>query len=233
MWIRSHHTKEPNQNGLKPFLVKLFLLEIERAVMSGLSSKWDCICLCGLNEIQAGLIKGSLGANAQQGSSLQVKKMKSFGFCSIVHTSLMLEQGLFVPKLGDELHNVVVLKVPPDGKSWHVELLQSGCRIVFHNGWQEFVEHYSIATGHFLVFRYNGNSDFRISIFDMTACEISYSCYLDYLEKSNSGKETKEARPGMLDTDGDNSLEELADKPSGERHSYTKTTVARRSTGEA
>ncbi|KAF9625454.1 hypothetical protein IFM89_022887 [Coptis chinensis] len=37
---------------------------------------------------------GSLGANAQRSSSLQVKKMKSFGCGRIVHTSLMLEQGL-------------------------------------------------------------------------------------------------------------------------------------------
>ncbi|KAF9589114.1 hypothetical protein IFM89_019164 [Coptis chinensis] len=90
----------------------------------------------------------------------------------------------FVQKFGDELHDVVVLKVPPDGK------------------------------------RYSGNSDFHISIFDMTACEISYSRYLDYLEESNSGKETEEAKPGMLgfsiNKNGDNSLEELADKPLGD-----------------
>ncbi|KAF9621975.1 hypothetical protein IFM89_029195, partial [Coptis chinensis] len=66
--------------------------------------------------------QGSLGANAQQGSSLQVKKMKSFGFCRIVHTSLMLEQGLMLPmkfvrKFGDELHDVAVLKVPDEPNS--------------------------------------------------------------------------------------------------------------------
>ncbi|KAF9603495.1 hypothetical protein IFM89_036768 [Coptis chinensis] len=39
---------------------------------------------------------------------------------------------------------------------------------------KKFVEYYSISTGHFLVFKYNGASDFRVLIFDMTACEISY-----------------------------------------------------------
>ncbi|KAL6348007.1 hypothetical protein AAG906_037736 [Vitis piasezkii] len=37
-------------------------------------------------------------------------------------------------------------------------------------------EHHSILAGYFLVFEYEGNSNFKISIFDLTTCEISYPC---------------------------------------------------------
>lgn len=44
----------------------------------------------------------------------------------------------------------------------------------FHEGWQNFVEFNSIDYGHFLVFRYNGNSNFLVLLFDKTATEIQY-----------------------------------------------------------
>ena len=42
------------------------------------------------------------------------------------------------------------------------------------SGWQEFAEYYSIGYGHCLVFRYDGDSTFRVLIFDKTASEIEY-----------------------------------------------------------
>ena len=46
----------------------------------------------------------------------------------------------------------------------------------FCDGWQEFAEHHSIFAGYFLLFTYEGNSKFRVSVFDFTACEIDYPC---------------------------------------------------------
>ncbi|KAL9267531.1 B3 domain-containing protein [Drosera capensis] len=43
-------------------------------------------------------------------------------------------------------------------------------------GWKEFVSFYSIVLGHFILFRYDGNSRFHVVIFDMSACEIEYPC---------------------------------------------------------
>ncbi|TYH49057.1 hypothetical protein ES332_D10G110800v1 [Gossypium tomentosum] len=42
------------------------------------------------------------------------------------------------------------------------------------DGWQNFAEHYSVESGHFLVFRYEGHCHFHVIIFDRTATEIEY-----------------------------------------------------------
>ena len=41
-------------------------------------------------------------------------------------------------------------------------------------GWPEFAKHYALEIGDLLVFRYEGNSKFRVVIFDMTTVEIDY-----------------------------------------------------------
>ena len=67
----------------------------------------------------------------------------------------------------------MVLTVPTQ-ESWKVALVQEGDALWFHDGWQEFVEYYSIGFAYFLIFEYEGNSEFEVHIFDTTACEISY-----------------------------------------------------------
>lgn len=44
----------------------------------------------------------------------------------------------------------------------------------FQDGWQDFIEHYSIRTGYFLIFRYEGNSSFTVHIYNLTTAEINY-----------------------------------------------------------
>ncbi|XP_056175461.1 B3 domain-containing transcription factor VRN1-like [Syzygium oleosum] len=41
-------------------------------------------------------------------------------------------------------------------------------------GWRKFMEHYSIDHGHLIVFKYEGDSIFRVIIFDKSASEIDY-----------------------------------------------------------
>ena len=63
------------------------------------------------------------------------------------------------------------------GQVWPVRLEKASdnsCWIC--DGWQEFAEHHSIGCGYFLVFGYEGVSNFRVSVFDLTACEIRYPC---------------------------------------------------------
>ncbi|XP_010647883.2 B3 domain-containing transcription factor VRN1, partial [Vitis vinifera] len=65
----------------------------------------------------------------------------------------------------------------PTGHVWPVRLEKASVNTCwFCDGWQEFAEHHSILAGYFLVFEYEGNSNFKISIFDLTTCEISYPC---------------------------------------------------------
>ncbi|KAL7224041.1 hypothetical protein ACSBR1_025486 [Camellia fascicularis] len=76
-------------------------------------------------------------------------------------------------KHGKNLANLVFLNVP-SGAVWKVELMNSKEEVWLSSGWKEFTEYYSIRFGHFLVFRYDGNSNFHVLIFDMSASEIEY-----------------------------------------------------------
>jgi hypothetical protein len=79
----------------------------------------------------------------------------------------------FVRQFEDELSAVATLTVPY-GHSWQVGLEKANKKIWFHHGWQDFVEYHSIRCGYFLVFRYDGNSKFRVLVLDDSATEIQY-----------------------------------------------------------
>ncbi|KAF8410594.1 hypothetical protein HHK36_003126 [Tetracentron sinense] len=93
----------------------------------------------------------------------------------------------FVGKFGVELSDVAFLKVP-SGTVWSLGLRKADDKVWFQNGWQEFVEHYSIRDGHFLVFRYDGNSHFSVLIFDMSASEIMYPPETENFEEPNNDR---------------------------------------------
>jgi len=80
---------------------------------------------------------------------------------------------MFAKAYGYELSTAVVLTVPTQ-ESWKVSLVKEGYKLWFRDGWQEFMEYYSIGFAYFLLFEYEGNSKFEVHIFDTTACEISY-----------------------------------------------------------
>jgi hypothetical protein len=76
-------------------------------------------------------------------------------------------------EFGDELSDVATLTIP-NGHLWQVGLEKGNKEIWFDDGWQDFMEAHSIHYGHFLVFRYEGNSKFHVVVFDNTATEIQY-----------------------------------------------------------
>ena len=76
-------------------------------------------------------------------------------------------------EFGDELSTFAKLTLPY-GRIWQVGLEKADNNIWFCDGWQAFVEYHSICYGHFLVFRYQGNSSFHVLVFDKTATEIQY-----------------------------------------------------------
>lgn len=79
----------------------------------------------------------------------------------------------FVKRFKDELSVAAALTVP-DGHVSRVGLKKDDNKIWFQEGWQEFVERYSIRVGYFLIFRYEGNSAFSVSIFNLASSEIFY-----------------------------------------------------------
>ena len=81
----------------------------------------------------------------------------------------------FVRRFKDELSVAVALTVP-DGHVWRVGLRKAdnNNKIWFQDGWQEFVDRYSIRIGYLLVFRYEGNSAFSVYIYNLPHSEINY-----------------------------------------------------------
>jgi len=93
----------------------------------------------------------------------------------ISHTGMLVQRvpDKFVSKFKDELSVAVALTVP-DGHVWRVGLRKADNKIWFQDGWQEFVDRYSIRIGYLLIFRYEGNSAFSVYIFNLSHSEINY-----------------------------------------------------------
>ncbi|XP_062022842.1 B3 domain-containing transcription factor VRN1 [Rosa rugosa] len=79
----------------------------------------------------------------------------------------------FAKKHRDEFSTYVTLSVP-GGHVWRVGLKKADNKYWFQDGWQDFIERYSIRTGYFLIFRYEGNSSFTVHIYNLTTAEINY-----------------------------------------------------------
>ncbi|CAJ1932821.1 unnamed protein product [Sphenostylis stenocarpa] len=79
----------------------------------------------------------------------------------------------FLRKYGTQLSTIATLTVP-DGSVWRIGLKKADSRIWFVDGWQDFIQRYSITVGYFLVFMYEGNSSFIVHIFNLSTSEINY-----------------------------------------------------------
>ncbi|XP_047312794.1 B3 domain-containing transcription factor VRN1-like [Impatiens glandulifera] len=80
----------------------------------------------------------------------------------------------FVARYRNHLSNAVLLKMP-SGAVWRIGLTDSCGEVWMESGWRKFTNYYSIRYGHFLVFRYDGNSVFYVMILDNeNALEIEY-----------------------------------------------------------
>ncbi|XP_062102214.1 B3 domain-containing transcription factor VRN1-like [Humulus lupulus] len=79
----------------------------------------------------------------------------------------------FVKKCGETLTESVFLKLPC-GSKWKMKLESDNGKFWLQKGWPEFVKHYSIGRGHMLTFRYDGNSEIYVVIFNTNTVEIDY-----------------------------------------------------------
>ncbi|PRQ47784.1 putative transcription factor B3-Domain family [Rosa chinensis] len=76
-------------------------------------------------------------------------------------------------KYGEELSNIVHLKLPC-GTEWEIEVTRHNGVFWFDKGWETLCKFYSIEYRYSLVFQYEGNSRFKVNIFDRTNSEIEY-----------------------------------------------------------
>lgn len=79
----------------------------------------------------------------------------------------------FMRKYGGDISPTVTLTVP-DGSVWRVIMKKVDNKFWFLDGWNEFVQNYSISTGYLLVFKYEGKSHFTVNIFSLPTSEINY-----------------------------------------------------------
>lgn len=59
----------------------------------------------------------------------------------------------------------------PSGGIWKVNLVKNSEGFIFEDGWKRFVADQCLVVGDFLLFRYGGNSRFKVLVFDSSACE--------------------------------------------------------------
>ncbi|CAA0832758.1 Unknown protein [Striga hermonthica] len=97
----------------------------------------------------------------------------------------------FTKSYGHNLPNRVFLKVPT-GQKTQVQLVRcddNDNNVVLQKGWEEFRDLYSLGFGHLLVFVYNGESEFNVFIFDVSAVEIDYPLFDNEVLESENGSD--------------------------------------------
>ncbi|KAL3845193.1 hypothetical protein ACJIZ3_002596 [Penstemon smallii] len=63
------------------------------------------------------------------------------------------------------------LLLGPSGNNWYVDLVLDGEGLFFDDGWAIFVRDHILEQGDSLVFRYDGDLQFTVQIFDQSMCE--------------------------------------------------------------
>ncbi|KAK7846120.1 b3 domain-containing transcription factor vrn1, partial [Quercus suber] len=112
----------------------------------------------------------------------------------------------FSRKYGQGMSNLAFLKLP-SGAEWKVEMTEHDGEVWLKKGWQEFAKYYSVKQGHFLLFRYEGNSHFHVLIFDASATEIEYSLNSSHGEEGELNEEFR--GPKMEEIESDSAVEIL------------------------
>ncbi|CAH9139124.1 unnamed protein product [Cuscuta epithymum] len=113
----------------------------------------------------------------------------------------------FVSKYGKKMPKVGSFEVPT-GEVWEIELVHSHGQVCLAKGWKEFTRKYSIREGHFLVFRYDGESHFHVIIFDKSATEIEYPQFKTHDDDDDDDARFKAACNSESDSDDDEIFQE-------------------------
>ncbi|KAM0847326.1 hypothetical protein ACQ4PT_055096 [Festuca glaucescens] len=81
----------------------------------------------------------------------------------------------FVRSIGGQISELVKLETP-DGNTHNVHVANELNNLVLRSGWSIFASVYGLEEGDFLRFKYNGDSHFKVEVYDPTACEKESSC---------------------------------------------------------
>ncbi|XP_021770105.1 B3 domain-containing protein LOC_Os12g40080-like isoform X1 [Chenopodium quinoa] len=113
-----------------------------------------------------------------EGQELKTKRRHPTHFYKLMLSPPQQSIKLRIPKKfartrRNELSSPVILTVPT-GETRKVELVEEDNDLWFRDGWEDFVEYCSIGLAYFMLFEYEGNSNFKVNVFDLTGFEISY-----------------------------------------------------------
>lgn len=92
----------------------------------------------------------------------------------------------FVECSGRDLGDTVRL-TGYDGIICNIQLERVDDNIYLGAGWPQFFDHHNLEDGYVLVFEYNGNSTFDVSIFECSGVEVMYESDMFDIETSRTG----------------------------------------------
>jgi len=93
---------------------------------------------------------------------------------SVLHrVFLQIVPEKFAKNFRGQISGVVKLEAP-DGNLYKVNVSQDLNKLVFRYGWGAFCSAYELEQGDMLVFRYRGDSHFKVLIFDPSGCEKEF-----------------------------------------------------------
>ncbi|KAF4380720.1 hypothetical protein F8388_017074 [Cannabis sativa] len=96
---------------------------------------------------------------------------------------------LFMKKCRKTSTETVYVKTASDNYKWKMKLQFYDGKFWLEEGWPEFAKHYNLKRGYTLTFRYDGNADFNVIIFDINTIEINYPSVPDTKEFLTPKKE--------------------------------------------
>jgi hypothetical protein len=81
----------------------------------------------------------------------------------------------FAEHFKGKIHRTIKLETR-NGNICDVAVKTGADKIILQSGWEEFVNSHELGKGDFLVFRYSGDSKFKVGVFDPSGCEKASSC---------------------------------------------------------
>ncbi|KAK4390617.1 B3 domain-containing protein REM16 [Sesamum angolense] len=124
-------------------------------------------------------------------------RFQTVQFCHVL--TGRFDQQLAIPKkfaknLREKMAGTVALK-GPSGHEWSVGLVTNGDMLLLKRGWKAFVDDHSLEENDILIFKYNGNSRFDVSMFDRESlCEKATSYFVKKCEHTKSARGNKRRR---------------------------------------
>uniref|UniRef100_A0A453LW52 TF-B3 domain-containing protein n=3 Tax=Aegilops tauschii subsp. strangulata TaxID=200361 RepID=A0A453LW52_AEGTS len=92
----------------------------------------------------------------------------------------------------------------PSGNKWPVELAKISGELCFARGWKEFLSDHRVGYGYLLVFRYDGQSQFSVTVFLPSSCEAPYASLAQPQHKDIDV--AREEEKGLISTNVDDTV---------------------------